>query len=88
MSVFELHCPKATRSPCVLAHAHISLQLVWLQMWFSAISGRFVPNNGLPEANPPWMKGRRPEDQPPENLLTKWRSHAGCGFNLSTTCLL
>jgi hypothetical protein len=25
---------------------------------------------------------------PPENLLIKWRSHAGCGFNVSTMCLL
>ena len=24
----------------------------------------------------------------PENLLVKWRSDAGCGFNLSTVCLL
>ena len=31
---------------------------------------------------------RRDEDWPPENLLIKWRSHAGCGFNLSTMCLL
>jgi hypothetical protein len=23
----------------------------------------------------------------PENLLIKWRSHAGCGFNVSTMCL-
>ncbi len=30
----------------------------------------------------------RDEDWPPENLLIKWRSHAGCGFNLSTVCLL
>ena len=28
--------------------------------------------------------GRRHEYLPPENLLIKWRSHAGCGFNLST----
>ena len=32
--------------------------------------------------------GRRHEYLPPENLLIKWRSHAGCGFNLSTMCLL
>jgi hypothetical protein len=25
---------------------------------------------------------------PPESLLVKWRSHAGCGFNLSTVCFL
>jgi len=25
---------------------------------------------------------------PPENLLIKWPSHAGCGFNVSTMCLL
>jgi hypothetical protein len=31
---------------------------------------------------------RRDEDWPPENLLIKWRSHAGCGFNQSTMCLL
>jgi len=24
----------------------------------------------------------------PENLLVNWRSQAGCGFNLSTVCLL
>ncbi len=27
--------------------------------------------------------GRRNQDWPPENLLIKWRNHAGCGFNLS-----
>src|ERR1035438_942284 len=32
--------------------------------------------------------GRRNEDLPPQNLLIKWRSHAGCGFNVSTMCLL
>jgi len=32
--------------------------------------------------------GRRNEDLPPENLLIKWRSHAGCGFNVSTMFLL
>ena len=32
--------------------------------------------------------GRRHEYLPPENLLIKWRSHAGCGFNMSTMCLL
>jgi len=32
--------------------------------------------------------GRRDEDWPPENLLQKWRRHAGCGFNLSTVWLL
>ena len=31
---------------------------------------------------------RRDEDWPPENMLIKWRSHAGYGFNLSTMCLL
>jgi hypothetical protein len=31
---------------------------------------------------------RRNEDLPPENLLIKGRSHAGCGFNVSTMCLL
>jgi hypothetical protein len=25
---------------------------------------------------------------PPENLLVKWRIHAGCGLNLSTVCFL
>src|ERR1035437_3585306 len=29
-------------------------------------------------------RGRRNQDWSPENLLIKWRSHAGCGFNLST----
>jgi hypothetical protein len=24
----------------------------------------------------------------PENLLINWRSHAGCGFNMSTMCLV
>jgi len=24
----------------------------------------------------------------PENLLVKWRSHAGCGLNMSTMCFL
>ena len=32
--------------------------------------------------------GRRNEGWLPENLLIKWRSHAGCGSNLSTVCLL
>jgi hypothetical protein len=31
---------------------------------------------------------RRDEHWPSENLLIKWRTHAGCGFNLSTVCLL
>ena len=31
---------------------------------------------------------RKNEGWLPENLLIKWRSHAGCGFNLSTVCLL
>jgi hypothetical protein len=40
-------------------------------------------SNGLTGSNPPWT---RDEYRPPENLLIKWRSHAGCGFNLSTMC--
>jgi hypothetical protein len=26
--------------------------------------------------------------RPPQNLLIKWRSYAGCRFNLSTMCLV
>jgi hypothetical protein len=28
------------------------------------------------------------EDLPPQKLLIKWRSHAGCGFNVSTMYLV
>lgn len=31
--------------------------------------------------------GRRNEDLPPENLLIKWRSRAGCGFNVCQPCV-
>jgi hypothetical protein len=34
-------------------------------------------------ANTRWVRAG-----PRENLLIKWQSHVGCGFNLSTMCLL
>src|SRR5271167_3916526 len=40
---------------------------------------------GKPVVNPPWAKER---GLAPENFLIKWRSHAGCGSNVSTMCLL
>jgi len=38
----------------------------------------------------PTMDGDNWRNQvpPPQHLLVKWRSHAGCGFNLSTVCLV
>ena len=35
-----------------------------------------------------WSSGKPVVTHPAENLLIKWRSHAGCGFNLSTMCFL
>jgi hypothetical protein len=41
--------------------------------------------HGLTGRIPPWTKD---EDLPPQKLLIKWRSHAGCGSNLSTMYLV
>ena len=41
--------------------------------------------HGLTGSIPPWTKD---EDLPPQKLLIKRRSHAGCGFNVSTMYLL
>jgi hypothetical protein len=55
MSVFELHCPKTTRPACALAHSHISLQSVGLEMWLSAVSHWFVPTDKQEVQNESWF---------------------------------
>ena len=42
-----------------------------------------VPHLASDEETAVIGRGRRNQHRPPENLLIKWRSHTGCGFNLS-----
>ena len=55
---------------------------------YSRVTGKqemVLPERKLVLQTAGW-DNRRSEVPPPENLLVKWRSHAGCGFNLSTVC--
>jgi hypothetical protein len=52
-----------------------------------------LPDGGPTGSNPKTKAGFtvcQPVDRvpPPQELLVKWRSQAGWGFNLSTVCLL
>jgi hypothetical protein len=66
-----------------VAHAHHNRPLhPRTRDWLALDSGRLTGSPAVIRL------GRRNEDLPPENLLIKWRRHAGCGFNVSTLCLL
>jgi hypothetical protein len=68
---------------------HRSTRGTWRRLWEDDGQARNNPSGTKAGFTNGWIgivgEIRAPA---PENLLVKWRGHAGCGLNMSTVCFL